>query len=179
MLAYERRGAEKPGLLAVGDEDDDVVRERGTRTQRANRLEDSGRAGGIVACCRPAGNSVVVRHQHDRRPTGRATRKTREHVADVPGFGIPRPDAGCLLDLRLEPERAQLRDHVVADARVVRAAGRMRPLRDLPHVDERPLGREFRGRRAGGDWRGWLAGTPNEQRAQQDERDHGRDSAAG
>ena len=55
MLAHERGGAEQARLFAVGEERDDVVRERRTRAQRAQRLEQRGDSGAIVAAAGPAG----------------------------------------------------------------------------------------------------------------------------
>ena len=55
MLANERRGAEQPRLLAVGEQDDDVVRERrATGAQSPDRLEQRRGAGAVVPAAGPA-----------------------------------------------------------------------------------------------------------------------------
>ena len=179
MLAHERGGAEQTGFLPVGDEGNHIVRERRAGAQCAQRLQHRRRTGGVIAGGGTASDAVVVRHQHHGETAGRPPGKPGHHVAHAPGLRVARADARRLLHLRVEPERAQLRQHVLAHARVVRAARRMRPLRDLPHVGHRPLGREHSGRRGRRDRRRREGRAPNEQRAQHEQRNNGRRDAAG
>ena len=162
VLAHERRCAKQARLFTVSDERDHVVREWRPRLERAQRLENCGRAGGVVARGGRSGDAVVMGHQHDRESARRPSRESREHVFHLPGLGVARPDARGLLDLGRESEGTELREQILADPRVLGAPDRVWPLRDLAHVAQRPLGGEVSGGRRGRDRRRGKRGAPNE-----------------
>ena len=135
MLPDEGRRAEKTWLLTVGEEHDHVVGQwRLAGTNRTRGLEDGCRAGAIVARGRTSLDAVVVRHDEHRLPRRIGARHPREDVLHSPRFPVPRADRGGFLDLRVQPNRRELSDDVIANAVVIGHPDSVRANGDLLHV---------------------------------------------
>jgi hypothetical protein len=106
MLLDERRGAEQPRLLPVGQEEHDIVTQLLTTAQGARRIQD-GRDRGLVVCrARGAEGRVVVRGEE--HPAGRVLTTNRgDDVLHPSGIGVGAGsgvDAEALLHLYVEPQ---------------------------------------------------------------------------
>ena len=154
MFTNEGGGTEEAGFLRVGDQEDDIVRGRRTRAQRAHGLEHRSRPGGVIARGRSSWDAVVVGHQQDGESARLRPGHTHQDVPHMTCHGIPRADSSGALDLRRQAQFADFADDVGEHRRMCLTAGRMRALRDAPNVGECPFSGELGGRRRRGyHWR--------------------------
>ena len=89
---------------------------------------------------RPAATSEAVPLEEAARAAILRARHSRENVLHSSGVGIACANASGILDLRAEPQVAELRDQVVAHAIMLRTTNRMWPLRDREHMLHCSLG---------------------------------------
>jgi hypothetical protein len=133
------RASKLSAFLSVREERDDVVAQLRPGAQRAQGLEQRRGARRRVSGGRPGAHAVVMRDQQHRLARRRA-RNPRQHVANAARHRVPRADARRRLNLRRQPERANLGVEVPDDVRVrgrTRGVGRGR---DRSHVAHRALG---------------------------------------
>ena len=148
VVPDEGLGTEQAGLLAVGEQHDEVVAQRSFRAQRPDGLEHCGDRGTVVGGTGTRGDGVVVRGEHDR--AGRVGAwEGRDDVVDPPHRGFATEAVGsdrcrhpCVEALGAEPG-----DEQVADGVAGRAAQRPRLPGDRGDRLHRPRSAEGAGGR--------------------------------
>src|SRR5260370_15619511 len=134
MFALKSRRAEQVRFFTVGEQHDYIVQKRSSGTDRPNGFENGGDAGAIISGTRSGFDAVVMSHKKDRWSAALSPGNSRENVLHSSRSRIACANARGILDLRLEPQAAQLRDQVVAYPIMLRTPNRMRPLRDGNHM---------------------------------------------
>jgi hypothetical protein len=134
MFPHKSRCPEQVRFFTVGEQHDYVVRNRASGQQGPNGLENGGDAGAIISGTRSGFDAVVMGHKKDRWSATLSAGHSRENVLHSSGVGIACANTGGVLDLRLEPQVAELCDQVVAHPIMLRTPNRMRPLRDGNHM---------------------------------------------
>jgi hypothetical protein len=169
----ERAGAEQAELLAVGEQEQHVVRERRTGLERAQGLEQHRHGVAVVARARSGRDRVVVADQQQGASRAAAARQAGHDVLDVVELelrlGLVLRN-GRALDLRRHAEPRHFGHDVVADDVVLGGADRMRRAGDAADMAERPRGGELAGGRVVGARRRRL-----ELREREHDRDAGRE----
>ena len=134
MFAHKGRCAEQVRFLTVGEQHDYIVHKRRSGAQCPNGLENGGDAGAVICGTRSGFDAVVMSHQKNRWAALLAAGHSRENVLHSSGVGIACANARCILDLRAEPQVAELRDQVVAHSIMLRTPNWMWPLGDREHM---------------------------------------------
>ncbi|GAA3161160.1 hypothetical protein GCM10020001_101780 [Nonomuraea salmonea] len=150
VFADEGLGAEHAVLLAVGDEQDDVVAWPRAGAQRADGLQHGGHGGGVVGGARPHGGGVVVGGD-EHGAGGAGAGQAGDDVVDLAERGQPRRGAGAdgVLDLDVQPCGAQLGGEVGPGSGGGGAADGAGFGRELLEVGTGAFGAEPVGRRTG------------------------------
>jgi len=110
MFAYKGRCTEHARFLTVGEKHDYVVHKGRSGAQRADGLENGGRAGAIIRGARSSFNAIVMGHKKNRWSAALAAGHSRENILNSSGFLIACANGSRMLDLRLETQDAELRD---------------------------------------------------------------------
>jgi hypothetical protein len=134
MFAHKSRCAEHVRFLTVGEQHNYIVHKRRSGSQGPNGFKNGGDAGAVICGTRSGFDAVVMSHKKDRWAAILRAGHSRENVLHSSGVGIACANAVCILDLRAEPQVAEVRDQVVAHAIMLRTTNRMWPLRDREHM---------------------------------------------
>ena len=153
MRSYKSFRAEQSELLSIGNQNDEIIFERRPCPHRPHRFQNGGHSGGIVCRSRPAGDRIIVGHQHHCPGVGGA-RQASDNIARVRSYhkAIAFAHSNRSRNLGIHSQRYKLRENILPGIGIGAGANRMRCARDSTNVGHRPLRRKFILRRCSRQW---------------------------